>query len=264
MKRNSIQLLSGVAAIAFACLLQSCSDKGGKGDRTDSSAVNATPATPTDNDIIENYRGIDVSRYNGNLVAEIDASDSLTFIVCKASEGINYRDPDYDKNRETIKQKGVLSGNYHFYHTADDPATQANFFWSTIQAAGKPDMPPIVDIEQGSLPQPAKGKPASSIKVDIQKLQKDLLTFVQQIEKLSGRVPIIYTGEAFANQYLTNEIFAKYPLWLAEYSGKPRPVIPVTWKTTGIKIWQKTDKYNIDSKPTDYDLYVGKKSDLLK
>ena len=147
--------------MVLACLLQACAGGGSNGNATDSTAIkNDSAAIPSPvgnpgDDRIANYRGIDVSRYNGDLVAEIDGTDSLTFIVCKASEGLNYRDPDYDKNRQIIKQKGMLSGNYHFYHTADDPTTQANFFWSTIQTAGVPDMPPIVDIEQGSLPQPA-------------------------------------------------------------------------------------------------------------
>ena len=119
------------------------------------------------------------------------------------------------------------------------------------------DMPPIVDIEQGSLPKGAK-------KTDKQKLQNDLLTFIQHLEKLSQRSVMIYTGEAFANEFLTNPAFAGYALWLAEYSGKPLPVVPSVWKPAGCKIWQKTDKYNIDSKPTDYDVYKGAKSGLLK
>jgi lysozyme len=40
--------------------------------------------------------------------------------------------------------------------------------------------------------------------------------------------PIIYSGENFANQYLTG--FENYPLWLAEYRQNEIPQLPLNWK----------------------------------
>ncbi len=202
------------------------------------------------------YYGIDVSRWNGNEVEEIDPSDSISFIICKASQGITSVDPKFKKNFNTIKQKGAISGTYHFYIVKDDPLLQANHFYSTVSAAGKPDMPYIVDIEQGSLP--SKGN------VNKDQIQKDLLVFLNTIEEKCACTPMIYTGEAFGSQYLNNPVFAKYPLWLAEYTRAKQPKIPATWKKQGYKIWQKSENYTIKSTQTDFDVFYGKKSDLYK
>ena len=110
-------------------LMQSCGDGSGNkpsGDTTQPKKdTTVVPVRPTDETGV--FRGIDVSRYNGNLVSEIDAADSLTYIIRKASEGMDFHDPDYDNNRKIIKDK--ISGSYHFYHTADDPIKQAEFFF---------------------------------------------------------------------------------------------------------------------------------------
>jgi lysozyme len=200
------------------------------------------------------YHGIDISHYNGDAAAEIDGADSITFIICKATEGVTYTDPDFFKNMRLIGEKNAISGCYHFYHTDDDPIAQADFYW---QQAGKtaPGMPPIVDVEEGSLP-------ANPAGIDIARMQQHLLAFITRVQTVSGRPVMIYTNLAFADQYLNNPAFAQHSLWLAEYSSTPQ--LPLTWKNKGYKIWQKNASYDINSHPTDYDLYTGPREDLLK
>lgn len=197
----------------------------------------------------EFYYGIDISQWNGNLLEEMDTMDSLSFVICKATEGIDYVDPDFSKNRKLLKEKKVICGVYHFYHCNDDPVKQAEFFTGTVQQWENNDMAPIVDIEEASLP---KGKNA-----DLTNLQPGLLQFLQQVETKTHRKPIIYTDLTFANKFLTDTTFSHYPLWLAEYSGNTAPAIPATWKTTGYKIWQKSDSYSIQSDAVDFDVYFG-------
>ncbi len=237
------------------CFLLSCTSSapeqtGAKPALTDSSktmpvsVVDTTPAF-----------GIDVAKYQGNLVSEIGPEDKLDFIICKATEGITYVDPDFTNNWQTINSKGLIRGAYHFYRSNDDPQQQAQFFAKTLNGLNNTDLPPVLDIEGGGL----VGN------IDAATLQKDVLTFLQNLEVLCKRKPVIYTGLNFANQYLSNNTaLATYPLWIAEYNGKSAPVIPDSWKQNGYVIWQKSDKYDVHSDTTDFDTFNGHKQGLLE
>jgi lysozyme len=202
------------------------------------------------------YRGIDISHYNGDLVKEIDSRDSLSFVICKATQGLSIVDKNFKMNWNVVKSKNLLLGTYHFYMVGEDPVKQAEHYFQTIDAMGKLDIAGVVDIEQGSIP---KG-----YKVNKAQLQADLIKFLDVLQSKIHRVPMIYTCSGFANQYLNNNAFSKYPLWLAEYTNAVKPKLPATWSKTGYKIWQKSEKYQIDSKPTDFDVYYGSLVDLCK
>jgi lysozyme len=200
--------------------------------------------------------GIDISKWNGNEVSDIKGKDSITFIICKATEGIGFIDPDLKSNWEMIRSGDYILGAYHFYHVTDDPLKQADHFFTTINGFGETDIAPVVDIEQASLPKDAR--------VSLGDIHKKLLLFLDALEKKSGRVPVIYTDAVFADTYLLNELFGKYPLWLAEYTGASKPRIPKTWETKGYMIWQKSDNYYIDTRTSDYDVFKGPKSKLTQ
>jgi GH25 family lysozyme M1 (1,4-beta-N-acetylmuramidase) len=206
------------------------------------------------------HYGIDVSKWNGNILTELNSVDSISFVICKATEGVNYVDPDFAPNMTFLKERKIIRGFYHFFHTKDDPIKQAEFFARVIsQDLG--EITPTVDIEQESLPQ---GTQMTATKIQVEKIQVDLLQFLNHLERSIGRVPMIYTDEAFANQYLNSETFAKYPLWLAEYSNTKYPIIPASWKGKGFRIWQKKDNYSIQSRATDLDVFFGELKELLK
>jgi len=205
-------------------------------------------------EVNKKFYGIDISKWNGDEVTEIDPTDSLSFIICKATEGNTGVDRELRSNWRTIKDKEMILGAYHFYHTYGDPEIQATHYWDIVTALGETDMVPIVDIEQESLPKKSQ--------LNTKKIQRDLLIFLESIEQKSGRIPMIYTGYSFANEYLKNPDFAKYPLWLADYTKTEEPNIPDTWQKKGYKIWQKNDSYNIDFHPTDFDIFYGEKLEL--
>ncbi len=77
--------------------------------------------------------GIDISQYQGKEAFDINSKkDSLGFIICKATEGETYVDPDFQKNWGQITKDGFVRGAYHFYRSVDNPVSQANFFAKTI------------------------------------------------------------------------------------------------------------------------------------
>ncbi len=198
--------------------------------------------------------GIDVSKYQGDLLEQIADFDSIYFVICKATEGLTLRDGTFTANWAKLSRSHVLRGAYHFFISSDDPVKQADFFLRTAVAAGTAEIPLIVDVEAGSL--------KDSIPAD--SLQRRLLACLHYIEQQHGRRPILYTNLSFADTYLRNDTFARFPLWLAEYSGKAAPVLPYAWRKTGHTFWQKSESYVIDARITDYDVFNGNGAELLE
>lgn len=214
-----------------------------------------TKKTTSNNNQEGIFYGIDISKWNGNEIVEIPQVDSLAFIICKATQGTGYVDPEYHKNWNLINSGEFISGVYHFYVINDDPVKQAAHFWNTIHDQGATDITPIVDIEQASIPKGAKANPSA--------IQRDFLTFLNELENKCGRTPMIYTDPSFGDEFLQNEQFKKYPLWIADYTSSNKPRVPLAWEKTGFTIWQKRDNYTIKTHSTDFDVFTGKKSQLL-
>ena len=207
-----------------------------------------------DNNTDQVHYGIDISHYQGKIMEEFDPRDSLKFIICKATQGVSYIDPEFRMNWNTIQEKGFIRGAYHFYICDEEPRRQAEHFAAVIEDIGNHDIAPILDIEQGSM----------STKVSEKQMEADILLFLERVYELTKRTPILYTDYAFAQEFLKNEALNKYPLWLAEYSKRPMPLVPTLWEKTGFKIWQKSDNYNAFSKSIDFDVYYGHLKTLVK
>ena len=56
------------------------------------------------------------------------------FIICKATEGVGYTDPNCDAHYQRAKAQGKLLGVYHFARPGyNDPIAEADWFVSQIQ-----------------------------------------------------------------------------------------------------------------------------------
>jgi len=227
--------------------------------------INDKPSASADTSVIavesqkapiekQTYYGIDISHYQGDVVKTLNSSDHLHFVICKATQGMTYIDPDFKSNWNMIKEQGLIRGTYHFYVSQDDPTKQAAHFVSTLSDLSASDIAPVLDIEQGSM----------SSSVSSERMEKDILIFLKAVEDKTGRKPILYTDYSFAQENFKNSELAEYDLWLAEYSSAEQPKIPDLWKEKGYKIWQKSESYNLDSEKTDYDEHNGSLEDLTK
>ena len=198
-------------------------------------------------DTVTTICGLDISKYQGNLLKDLHQLDTMHFVICKATQGTTLVDVDFMYNWQRLQQLKLVRGAYHFFMGKDDPVKQAQHFLKTVGNLSRNDIPLIIDIEEGSV----------TGTVNKKQLQSSLLTCLQYLHTHSGKKPVIYTDLSFANTYLQQPAFAGYPLWLAEYSGRPAPVLPQTWKDKGIVFWQKNDTLTIDSRKTDFDVFVG-------
>ena len=203
------------------------------------------------NDYIQH--GIDISHYQGDILNNKQMINQLQFVICKATEGLSFVDPDFKSNWNTIKSLNITRGTYHFFIANDDPLAQAQHFHQTVGPITPEDIPPIVDIEALSL----------RSNVEPKALQSKLHSFLTEIERLYKRKPMIYTNYYFAQKFLLDSELSDYPLWLAEYSQQKQPKIPTTWQKNGFKIWQRSDTYHIKSKKVDLDIAFGSRESLL-
>ena len=108
-----------------------------------------------------------------------------------------------------MKETGILRGAYHFYDPKQPPKNQAEYFIKVVGKLEKDDFPPMLDLEGSSI---------GGLSVSV--YQNDVIEWLQIVEKHYGVSPIIYTDNPFGNEFLKNQIFSKYKLWVAEYTDQ--------------------------------------------
>ncbi len=268
-RRQWVMICSGVVLLAVICFLggvyisteeeqahpvKQVSDTTHLKEGTHTGAPNKPAPLIKGLDTVHTVYGLDISKYQGNLLKDLGQMDTLHFVICKATEGKTIVDPDFKSNWKQLQEKKIIRGAYHFYSDLDDPVQQAQHFLRTVGPLDTMDIPLVLDIEDGSIHHKGNGP----------QLSQALISFLQYIEQQTGSKPVIYTSLAFADNYLTEEIFAGYPLWLAEYSKRPAPRLPSTWKKKGHTFWQKGDTLTIDSHKTDFDVFNGSGRSFLQ
>jgi GH25 family lysozyme M1 (1,4-beta-N-acetylmuramidase) len=188
--------------------------------------------------------GPDVSNYQHPNGAAIDwnqvRSSGSTFTFIKATEGPSggggyYTNPWFASDWSAAGRVGLLRGAYHFaqpQYPLDSALAQARYFVSvTGTMQGAADLPPVLDLETtGGLP------PGD--------LATWTSTWLQEVQRLTGRRPIIYTGYYFWNDSVGSTAFSGYRLWMARYTSAPSPTpLPMSWSTWSF--WQFTDAANV-------------------
>lgn len=201
----------------------------------------AVPKNPIDTLIL----GIDVSHFQGDIDWKKIKDANIQFAYDKATQGNHYKDPEYDKNKTGARSAGLIHGSYHFFTSNQPGLDQAKHFCTVIDHR-ESDMPPVLDLEQGSI---VNG-------VTILAFQKEVMEWLNEVERQLGVKPIIYTNHPFGDQYLDNPDFSAYELWIAEY-GVSSPKIPKQWKEKGWLIWQRSERGSIEGAigDVDHDLF---------
>lgn len=205
------------------------------------------------------FHGLDVSRWNGDWLTHLRSPiSSVTFVFVRASSGLS-TDPLYQKNWEALKQLGMIRGTYHFFQFNQDPKAQAKHYAGVIGQHEPREIPPAVDFEELSLP--AGATPSVSA------VQDRLLLMLRTLESATGRAPIIYADTSMAEKWLANPEFARYDLWLADWSASHTPRVPSVWKKKGFRFWQRASTYTIPEdgrSPLDLDLFDGSLEEIYK
>lgn len=195
--------------------------------------------------------GIDISSHQGDEAETLDKNkDSLSFVICRATDGITFQDVDFVTNWSTLEEKGFTRGAYHFFESDDDASSQVNNYVNTVGELTTADLPPIIDFEGAGIHDGAS----------VDEVVQTLKEVIEAMESNYSRKPIIYTNPSIGNTYLTDSYFTDYTLWIADYSGEAEPVMPGAWAGSDWVLWQQTDSYVLNGDKSDFDLFNGNKA----
>lgn len=162
-------------------------------------------------------RGIDVSKYQGNINWTKVAKDStIKFVYIKATEGASIQDPMYRTNITKAKKAGLLVGSYHLYSSKTTAYQQMANIRKMVKKSEQ-DLIPVLDIE---------GHHSGRLYME----RVDKLLELMQNEY--GVRPIIYTSEKVYKTHFAGKKYAKYHIFIANYRGYP---------TTRFTLWQYTE-----------------------
>jgi lysozyme len=171
--------------------------------------------------------GPDVSgwQHTAPLSWPVVKASGQSFVFLKATEGRSFVNTYFTGDWAAARRAGLMRGAYHFARpSVGSGVTQARRFVAVAGTANQPgDLPPVLDLEvTGGL------KPAQ--------LSAWTQQFLQEVNRLTGRTPMIYTYPAFWRQAMGNTTaFTGYPLWIASY--RPAPAVPA-WPRW--RFWQYT------------------------
>lgn len=173
------------------------------------------------------------------------------FAMVKATEGLHYVNPYFVQDSLHMRVAGMARGTYHYAHPDLPPEPQAALYAAIVLGQNGPlDLPPVLDIEHsGGLP------PAALIDWTHR--------YLNTVQALTGRVPIIYTYPTFWKTAMADsDRFHRYPLWIADYRDRPQPEVPGRWPAW--TFWQQTDSGSIPGihGPTDVNVYSGAQGDF--
>lgn len=188
-------------------------------------------------------QGRDVSYYQGNFDWQAQKAAGVDFGYARISDGLGFIDPQFGNNWSKMKAAGILRGAYQFFEPGQDATQQANMMVSKVGGMlGDGDLPCMIDVEATG------GQSPATIASKVQ-------TWLDVVEKGTGRTPVIYSGAYFWQDYVKSTSFGGYPLWIANY-GATCPLVPDGWKNW--LIWQYSD----GNGSLDHDVFNGTLAEL--
>ena len=149
-----------------------------------------------------NFRGIDVSNWQGDIDFAKVKQSGIEIVYMKASEGINFVDKKLNQNYSRAKAQGLKIGFYHYFRPSLDSKAQARHFANTI--SGKvSDCKLALDLEVAD-------------NFSKSALTDKALTFINELKSLTGLDIVVYTYTYFARTNIDSRL-GVYPLWIAHY-----------------------------------------------
>jgi len=203
--------------------------------------------------------GFDISSYQPNVDFTTAKDDGLEFVIIKATEGTNLKDPDFSEHYEGATNAGLIRGGYHFAHPSESSgAVQAEFFHSNgggWTSDGR-TLPGMVDLESGT----SEGS-TECWGLTTSEMISWISSFVDKYNDLAGRPPMIYTSPSWWSTCTgdSTAFHANCPLVLADWASSISS-IPGEWPYQ--TIWQNADSNGAIG--GDHDIFNGDMTQLKK
>jgi lysozyme len=188
--------------------------------------------------------GLDVSHWQGVIDFGKVRAAGYRFVYIKITQGVSIVDSRGAENRRKARAAGLHVGCYHFFEWDRDGGQQAMHFVAQLgELIGS--LTPAVDVEPDGQ-RPGIDKVVSTA---------NLLKFVQTVEAVGLRPPVVYTSQGAWDAMTTRPAWgAELPLWSADWT--PPLNLPAGW--THARFWQQ-GKRPVDgvAEPVDWNVYQG-------
>lgn len=202
-------------------------------------------------------KGMDVSQHQPSINWQQQWNLGARFVYIKATEGNYYTNPIFSTQYSGSRAVGMIRGAYHFANpAASSGADQARIFvqngggWSNDGYT----MPPVLDFEGNPYAgQTINGYYQGNACYDMSRaaLTAWAKDFSNTMKSLTGRLPVIYTGNYWWKDCVGNPLgFGDNPLWLASYpvsASNDAGPIPASWSTYSIWQFSSTGPFAGDS-----------------
>lgn len=190
-------------------------------------------------------KGIDVSRYQGNIDFEKVKEDGFSFVIIRAGTSQGGKDINFEQNYKNAKKAGLDIGCYYYTYgyTAEDLKKEAGEVLSYIK--GKDFTYPVfLDFEYEDLLKYSRADENTRM----------INTFCKYIKR-GGYYPGVYTSNSIYKNYIDNiKLGNKWDFWIASY-------IDNTYKSSqfskSFSMWQYTSNGGVNGINARVDLNVA-------
>jgi len=179
--------------------------------------------------------GVDFSHWQANVSFEKLVDNDVRFAIFKSGEipttsKNEFTDECYQRNISEARKHKVISGAYYYFHPSISASRQARHFDAVMQRDGKPDLPPVIDVEDTDKREPAQVADAMKAMIDA-------------LMERGYRRPIIYSRWGFlVNQAGEPDWLKDHYLWLAQYSNE---LVHKPADMRNVIMWQFTDRLKL-------------------
>lgn len=196
------------------------------------------------------FRGIDVSKWQGNIDWNRVKASGVDFAILRAGYGSvsSQKDVTFEDNYQNAKAAGIPVGAYHYSYAKDIAGAkrEAQTFLEWIK--GKQfEYPVVFDIEESATYNLGKNTVSEIIK-----------TFCSIVEA-AGYYVSVYTNKNWLDHVVSDEVKSKYDTWLAQWTSTPSYTGPYG-------MWQYTSSGVVDgiSGRVDMDIAYKNYPEIIK
>jgi len=196
-------------------------------------------------------RGIDVSKWQGDIDWDAVKADGIEFAFIRVSDGAALPDPTFARNWAEAGRVGIARGAYQYFRPLEDPEEQADLLLAAVGPPGPRDLPPVIDIEV-------------SDGVEPRDLARRMDRWARRVKKALGVRPLVYTSAKHWVELLAgSRTFRRHLLWVAHYDSEC-PNTPSAWRRWTIhQVSQEAQVAGIAA-PVDENRFHGSRRALAR
>ncbi|MBX9689890.1 MAG: hypothetical protein K2X27_24480 [Candidatus Obscuribacterales bacterium] len=201
---------------------------------------------------LNRLKGIDVSHHQGIIDWKKVKEAGFDFVFVKATEGGDFVDESFARNRKGAREAGLAVGYYHFFRPSTSVDLQVANFLRSVGALETDALCPVLDCED----------PKLWLNYSVKERVRMIVAWCSKVQRALGVTPIIYGSPNFFDTVLENAPeLANYRLWIANYNVA-EPTLPKPW--TSWSFWQNSENGTVPGVSTDVDTNVYNGGDLTK